>query len=102
MYTYKITTDNFLVFIKLSNVGETRARCNNFAFELHNFLSKENKPKQNITFGSPFSQLEKLEKKNFNSVSRLSNSFTKGPVTSHPTTEPMAREVTDVGAKCNS
>ena len=36
-------------------VGETGARCNNFAFELHNFLSKENKPKQNITFGSPFS-----------------------------------------------
>ena len=36
-------------------VGETGARCNNFAFELRNFLSKENKPKQNITFGSPFS-----------------------------------------------
>ena len=26
-------------------VGETGARCNNFAFELYNFLSKENKPK---------------------------------------------------------
>ena len=36
-------------------VGETGARCNNFAFELHNFLRKKNKPKQNITFGSPFS-----------------------------------------------
>ena len=38
-----------------SIIGETGARCNKFAFELHNFLSKENKPKQNITFGSPFS-----------------------------------------------
>ena len=49
----------------LVNIGGTVARCNNFAFELHNFLSKENKPKQNITFGSPFSKLEKLGKKEF-------------------------------------
>ena len=48
-----------------TGVGETGARCNNFAFELHNFLSKENKPKQNITFGSPFSLLAKLAKKEF-------------------------------------
>ena len=50
---------------KRLKVGEKGARCNNFASELHNFLSKENKPKQNITFGSPFSQLEKLAKKEF-------------------------------------
>ena len=43
------------VTIIVEEVGETGARCNNFAFELHNFLRKENKPKQNITFESPFS-----------------------------------------------
>ena len=41
--------------------------------------------------------LKNWQKKNFNSISWLSNSFTKGPVKSHPTIQPMGREVTDVG-----
>ena len=51
------------MIITMMIIGETGARCNNFAFELHNFLRKENKPKQNITFGSPFSNLKNWQKR---------------------------------------